>query len=353
MKSASAAHWSSPAPKDKFDLGRDGATVGSEELGRIRIPLSRISASRPPRCSTVTANRLTRYMLIVLALPVVLLLPGCGTESEVPEKKTEAKLVALVSAAIDSDGELANDAIQYADYTLARQQLGLADDANIYNISPTFLLDPLIYATRPDAPPLVGAIDGSSVQAAAGRSMVGATALVALRTTQPFSEIAKALSEAGYVERRGLLVSPRDGSHVVFPVVADAGGSVVVLGESPRFVRGVLESREPNSPRTADLIDSVSGPRRMATSLNESCAVAAAAGQNLSPRDGEYLLQVEGDASDAEQYLLDRSKVGQSGGIVFGEPDAEGDVLRVEFTYTDTSNSAIGALPLDDGRFAC
>ncbi|MFY9487903.1 MAG: hypothetical protein WAP35_04295 [Solirubrobacterales bacterium] len=140
---------------------------------------------------------------------------------------------------------------------------------------------------------------------------------------------------------------------MAFPVVADAGGGVVVLGGSANFVRGVLADRNPPLSRAAELIDAVPGPARVAQSTTSTCVIAGAAGQNLSPRDGEFLLHVEGPASEAKLNLPDGAMPTPNGEIVFGEVAAEGDEVRVKFTYTELLNPVVDQLPIDRSAYDC
>src|SRR5918999_216783 len=84
--------------------------------------------------------------------------------------------------------------------------------------------------SRPEPTPLSEAIDGRRVKAAAAQPVAGAPAVLAVATDQPFDEIAAGLRKRRYVRRDDLLVSPEGFSRVVFPVVADGGDGVLVLG---------------------------------------------------------------------------------------------------------------------------
>ncbi|MGB3951549.1 MAG: hypothetical protein WBK99_00160 [Solirubrobacterales bacterium] len=299
-------------------------------------------------------------MLVVGGLLALATLTGCGTKSSTPAEKADAELLSLVSAAISSEGESAKDAVDYGDFAFARRQLGLAADADIYDgpssdgdAQLSSLRGTLLYASGPNSPPLVRAIDGKSIQAVASRPVVGESAFLAVRTTQSFSEIAVALNRDGYVRRHDLLVSPRGISDVVFPVVADAGGGVVVLGGSESFVRGVLADRDTSLSRAAELISSVPGPARTAHATASKCVLARAAGQNLSPRDGEYVLQVDGTAGEEKLSVTDRTIPTGNGEIVFGDVKAAGDTARIEFTFSELLNPVISQLPDGVAAYDC
>lgn len=297
-------------------------------------------------------------MLAIFGLSLLLSLSGCGNESNPAPTKTETEtdieLLALVSAAIESDQLSDDGAVRYSDFALARKQLDLPADATAYEGPLARLLVALPYASPPDNPPLETAIDGRSIQAAVSRSVVyGDPSLVALRTTQPFIEIATALRDDGYVQRGEALVSPAKSFEVTYPVVADAGDGVVVLGGSAKFVRDVLANRDSPLTPAAELIDSVPGPARVAFAPPSKCVIAGAAGQNLSPNDGELLLQVKGTASEEKLKLPDGPMPTLNGEIVFGDVAAKGDELRVEFTTTDTANLATEMLPIDGSTYEC
>lgn len=91
----------------------------------------------------------------------------------------------------------------------------------------------------------------------------------------------------------------------------------------------------------------------MADATAAKCVVAVAAGQNLSPREGEYLLRVEGAADEQKFALADRAEPTPNGEVVFGEATTEGDTLRVEFTYSDPLNPAFAALPSGGDAYDC
>lgn len=299
-------------------------------------------------------------LLVVFGFLALAPLSGCGTESSAPDEKVDVELLTLVSAAISSEGESASDVVDYRDFALARRQLGLSNDETIYDGPPSdgkvqlsSLRSALVYASGPNRPPLVRSIDGRSIQAVASRPVVGEPALVAMRTTQPFAEIAAALRRYGYIRRGDLLVSHRGMSDVVFPVVADAAGGVVVLGGSESFVRDVLANRNSSLSRAAELIGAVPGPARIAESTTSKCVIARAAGQNLVPRDGEYLVQAEGTAGEKMLNLTGRTMPTANGEIVFGDIAAKGDMVRVEFTYSELWNPVIAMLPFGDTAYEC
>lgn len=312
---------------------------------------------RPP------LNLLTR-LLTTFAVLALLPLAGCGDKSATAEPesgaKADAELLALVSAAVEVEGESARDAVEYVDFAFARRQLALPEDADVYDtaskdgdVQIASLLGVLPYAAGPDSSPLTSAIDGGAIQAAADRSIVGEPALLAIKTVQPFSEIAAVLRREGYAASGDLLVSSEGSSKASFPVVADAGGGVVVLGGSESFVRKVLSNRDATLSPASELIDEVPGPARMADATATKCVLAVAAGQNLSPREGEYLVRVEGEADEARLTLADSAEPTPNGEVVFGDVTTEGDTLRVEFTYSDLLNPVVSSLPGAGDVYGC
>lgn len=161
------------------------------------------------------------------------------------------------------------------------------------------------------------------------------------------------LRREGYAPSGDLLVSSEDSLKAVFQAVADAGDGVMLLGGSESIVREVLADRDSSFSPASALIDEVPGPARMADATASKCVVAVAAGQNLSPREGEYLLRVEGAADEQKFALADPAAPTPNGEVVFGEVTTESDTLRVEFTYSDLLNPAFAALPSGGDVYDC
>lgn len=304
---------------------------------------------------SVKARRSIFAALIVAGLMAMM---GCGSESVPKDGTADARLMELLSAAIRLDRETESDAVSYSDFVQARKQLELADDVSAYDIKLSPLGGALNYAAGPDESPLERAIDGSSVVTAASRNIAfGIPALDAVRTEQPFSEIATALQNEGYEKDRDLWVDrgslPDPGS-----VVADAGDGVLLLGGSEEFVRKVLSTEDPPASRSTRLIDEVPGVARVAFSNNEAveeslpkCVVAVAAGQDLSPNNGEMLLVLD-EKADADK-LKGSDSATPGGSVVLGDAVASGNKLRVDLSSNDPLNAAIYLLPLDGSSYKC
>jgi hypothetical protein len=304
----------------------------------------------------------TLIRLAAAVLSVPLLLAACGSSAEDNGGTARAshgrELLARVSAAIAAhDGSQSLDDVVYADFVRAREQLVLPPDTDVYEQrsgkSPTPLLASVAaramsYAGRPTVTPLQEAIDGGAIEASASIPVIGPPTALVVETSQPFEQISAALHTRGYARDGDLLVTARPTSRVFYPIVADAGDVVVVLAASQQAARAALGGQDAELTPAAKLIGRVPGVARAASTQRNRCIVARAAGQDLAPPEGEYLVVIDGSASAARLTVAGKALPGGQGDLIFGEAEAGRDGIRARFTSDDSANAVFSDVVDDD-----
>ncbi len=279
----------------------------------------------------------------VAALLSVAAAGGCGGDADdegEPGSTTGAD--AELTALLPSD----SDTVVYSDFAAAREQLGLQPDADV--TSPTSeelagtpalsalgvgLTLPWLFG--PTGGPLVAAFDGGLIQAAATTNDNAADQTVdVLRTQQSFDEIATSLESDGYRAEGDVLVdrglaedvrAQRSGSTLAYPVVADAGGGIVVLGKSVEDVSAALDQAE--GPAVSSALGGVDGALRAAHSYDQGCVRAVVVGVQLQPLAGELVIQLDGTPDSANVELADEPA---ASGVTAGTPVVEGSELHID-----------------------
>ncbi len=247
--------------------------------------------------------------------------------------------------------------VLFADLAAAREQLGLPADADalafeLYG-SPAYdpgapetqLLELGGFATsilglsardlKPQ--PVTEAFDGGAVTAAAAAG-TRAGPVTAIRTSQPFDEIATALEAVGY-ERDGAVLS-KPGAEV--NEVVDAGDGVLVIsGRDASAADAVADP--PGGPGAAlALLEPADEPVRLAASGFENDCVSGYGGwSNAAGTSGVLRVGVDGEPD------LDRVQLDGFDWIdgELGEPSVVDDGINVPFTDAEGDN---GTVPLRD-----
>jgi hypothetical protein len=301
--------------------------------------------------------------LIASLLVASLTVAGCGDSGDDAGSsvgsQTERELLSRVSAGIAAQVPTRTDEIIYADFVAAREGLGLAGDADIYDppnqgsrraaVLGSLASRALRYAGLPFATPLAQAIDGRAIKAAAGLTVIGSPGILVIRTTQPFDKISSALRRRGYARSGDLLTTRRPLARTIYRVVADAGRGVVVLAGSAQVARAALEGRDAKLSRAAALIGDVPGAARAANATRRQCVLARAAGQHgLAPQKGGYLVVVDGKADAQRLKVAGRTLVGPAGELKIGDAEANGDRVRAKFTSEDPANAVFTEFIDDD-----
>jgi hypothetical protein len=286
--------------------------------------------------------------VLALGLASVVLLVGCGGgdgDDELSAGAADPDLVGLVAPA--------KPHVRYVDVAGARAQLGLAPDEELDLAANTeapsseqLILSNVAYALLVFAPdprpgPIADAIDGARVSAGASPNLVSADTVAAVRTGQPFAELASTLERYGY-RRRGDLVAS-DSADVpgpFFPAVADGGDGVIILAGSAEAADRAPNDRGVADGDAASLLDEVGGVVRRVDvrKPQRGCVVSIAIGADLDPALGEIVVTVAGEASE-EAFVLDDTP---PQGVEFQEVDVEGSVVRADFTYRRDGSLAVG-----------
>jgi len=289
---------------------------------------------------------------------------GCGDDDGGDELSRGAPDQDLVGAVAP-----AKPHVDYVDVAGVREQLGLPRDQDpalpenseaapsaehlvFSNVASSLL----VYTPRPRPGPLAETIDGASVSAGTTPRLVSADAVAAVRTSQPFGQLAARLEEHGY-ERRGDLVTSEstDAFQPFFPAVADGGDGLIILAGSAEAAEKALETGGANDS-AASLLDDVGGVVRRVDvpTPQRGCVRSIAVGQDLDPALGEIVVTVANEASE-EAFVLDDQPDPEDHpnalvappGVEFQTVEADGDVVRANFSYElGAAGGAIGLIDL-------
>ena len=280
-------------------------------------------------------------MARVLTLALCLLAMGataCGDDSE----------------DVDPVGRLPENAsvITSVDFDRARRALDLDEDFDFSDVSEEdgdseerlSIAGALVflYLAPSRRVPLRAALDHSQVAAAAsgGRSPEEAVTVVA--TEQSLDDLAEELERRGYRREGELLVSDESFEDVVYPAVGEADG-VLVMGGSEDAVRDAL-GREDGGGEAAELLDTLGEPPvRAVSTLSGSCVRGLGISDELQPARGEVLIFTDDDAdSDAVRFeeTLSSSPGRDTESIELEDPDTDGDLVSIEYSYEDAEPSA-------------
>jgi hypothetical protein len=248
--------------------------------------------------------------------------------------------------------------VAYADVAAVREELGLPADADAldYGILLDRQTDPaapearlldtarlalpsLGFSINPLEPdPVTEAFDGGAIAAAA----TGATkeALMAIRTSQPFDELADALADEGYERDGDVLSAP--GAPI--GEVVDAGDGIFVLGEHDASAADAVAD-PPGGPEAAlALVEPADEPVLQAVGglpADDDCVTGYGGWHEASAETGDFRIAVDGPA-DAGR--VDLQGLAELTDTELGEPSADGDVAEVPFT----GGGEGGASPLRD-----
>lgn len=190
----------------------------------------------------------------------------------------------------------------------------------------------------PNDPPLAVVLDRASIgEAMAGPPDVGLNrqAVMAVRTDQPWDEIADALLGQGYQDRAdGILTTDAAVSEVMYTAVGWADG-VLVAGQDADAVAEAIERSSTGAGPEAlgQLIAADDDPLRAATFLgsegSESCGSQYAAVSPVPVTGGEWLVVV-GPEAETERIAVEAGEEWDPvAGLRTGEPRLDGELLRV------------------------
>lgn len=272
-------------------------------------------------------------------------------------------------------------ALAYADLDAARTQLGLPPDAAVGSGRSRLLFTiasrPLFQyarAFRPEADlgPLAAVIDIGQVKVAVGTNMalprpgtdeVGPEDVLLVRTFQDPAEITEALRQAGYRRAAGGVLAgadplpERDGSirvasnfdGVPFPAAGSTGAGVFAFGGSARVVRAALSEDLIALHGLARFVAELPGVSRAARAFKSSCVELFGIGEDASPREGELVVAVDGDADGERDRLAGKTLAAtffsNSGGeeasgatLTLADAVAKGNRATAAFSSSDEAN---------------
>jgi hypothetical protein len=189
--------------------------------------------------------------------------------------------------------------------------------------------------------PALDAIDFGQVTAAANNGNAGRERVVALATTQPFAQLASALSAKGYTGSGDLLQKQVANWTTDIAAIAGAPG-VIALGTDPAAVQAAVEGKAHGiSGPVRDALANLNAPAAQALAPAGSCVSVIAISDDISSDDGGRLLIVTDAPQPARLAAASPADLGQPTPHL-GSPTVTGRQLTVPYSF---SNS-IGIVPI-------
>jgi hypothetical protein len=296
-----------------------------------------------------------RDATVFVALLLTVALAACGDEPGSPELVDRIPENASGIAALDLDR--------------ARRALDFDEDFDPSKAGQDGAERRLLYASalampwlsRPQEVPLREAIDHSQVTAAVTSDAgFGSTAVTLLATDQSLDEVGEVLEKQGYRRDGDVLVSPERFVEVVYPAVAGADG-VLAMGSDADAARAALDRSDGGGP-SVELLETLGEPPvRVAGEVESDCLRGLGVADELQPARGKVVIFTENEADlDAvrlEEAVADISEQA-SNELELEDPDADGDLVAVEYGYEDAGpeTSLTGLLRADlrvDALYEC
>ncbi|MGH2989097.1 MAG: hypothetical protein ACRDMA_04425 [Solirubrobacterales bacterium] len=294
------------------------------------------------------------------ALCLGVALSGCG-DDDGPDPADPAMLLDHIPPGASE--------LRFADLAAMRSQLGLPEDADVADfprgehpaddgqrrlaMTAGALLTYLGLGVKRG---LRRAIDHGAITAAASNVTTGAPGISVIRTSQPFDEIAATLEHEGYTRAgnvvrsrkyrgapkssRGSIETYGSGARIKpalpdqdflrrfnYPVVADAGDGVVVLGFERRTVENAVTGSAGSGDPVRALLEDVEGVARGSAMIVGNCVRALAVGESFDPHVTELRIDIDGEAS-ADRFRLPELR--ERPHLEYGEPGVGGETLTAE-----------------------
>lgn len=250
------------------------------------------------------------------------------------------------SGAVDLTKRLAADADTYtaADLTTLRDDFDLSEEAEPLQSGgvPAGFVElagpPFAGLTREQlaSPDVLGALELGLVHDAASATNDGDSVTV-LATDADTGDVGSNLGDLGYADSNGILSMDGQPSIRLEPGLIFAAKNQGLLSELPREPRGSLPT---------PLLDSVDGVSVTASSANADCIKGTAASAS-DERSGELAFLIDAGADASKLELSD------SGAASFGEPEVDGDVVRVAVSADEPGFAAYSALTLFLANYDC
>lgn len=266
----------------------------------------------------------------------VLALAGCGGgDAPAPDESPAAGLTDYLPAE--------PFVVAVVDVDEARSELGLEADADATAIErfaedlepgdPEYELvqgtaaglPPIAYFAQAfENDPVIAALDGTAISAAASNQDDPEGPVAVVRTSQGFDELAETLAEDGYQRDGDALVN----SEARVTEVADAGDGVIVLsGKGASAVD--LAAEPPGGPAELDAVLEPSGGavRQAAVGLDDGCQTAFGGSERADGDSGVLRMSLDRPA-DADRVDL---KPLRNAGIDPGEPAVDSKTVEIPF----------------------
>lgn len=263
---------------------------------------------------------------------------------------------------------LPEDARQVAaiDVAAVRQGLGLPEDQGIDDLSDdsvrqlAFALGTAVpFISNPRATPIREAFDTGAMTATASvpYAIAPEHAVVVVRTSQPFDDLAAALEDQGYERDGDLVVTNQTVTEMGgVTVVTAAGDDLIVLAQSAEVARAVAVG-EGAGPALAEELDAVNAPLRAAFETpadSDSCVETLAAGWQVDPAEGQIVITTaQPDDADGLELLPSDSPIAPS--VDLDPPRVDGRTIVARYRY-DGPGSPLSFLYSElpaDGLYRC
>lgn len=237
------------------------------------------------------------------------------------------------------------------DLAQARDQLGLPEDADALdfeavladdfdpqspegrlisaaNVAMPDLTLSVVQTLEPD--PIAEAFDGTAITEAANTN-ADEGQITAIRTTQPFEELADALAQEGY-ERDGEVLSNPDAR---IGEIADTGEGVIVLGSSGAPAADAAAEAPGGPPELVDLLAPADQPIAQGIQgAEEGCLTAFGGWENVTGTEGVVRIELE---DEAEADRVDTGQLKEYMSATMSDPETDGNAVEVPFTAEERS----------------
>ncbi len=290
---------------------------------------------------TLSPGAKARFATLAIAGAVAL--AGCGGDDDSDEAPVDGPSGGDPTAGLTDYLSSDSFVVQVADLAAFREQLGLPEDADALPDTPadvdedpddpgrrlltasTITMPELSFAIQTlERDPIAEAFDGTAITGAATSGATEGT-LSAIRTGQPFDELADALEDKGY-ERDGDTLSNPDARIVE---VTDAGDGVFVIAGDGASAADAVADPSGGPAEAVALLEPRDEPLGQAvTGLAEGCVQAFGGWENAPGTAGTIRLTLNQEA-DADR--VDVALIEENASLATSEPVVDGDSVEIPF----------------------